>query len=80
MIKKSKNSKIYKNIRNKCSRRNKQIQKIRDLARELMEKAKTKGVKLMLPVDTKVGKEFKVDTESKTVKYTEITKILNYAK
>ena len=43
-----------------------------DLARELMEKAKTKGVKLMLPVDTKVGKEFKVDTESKTVKYTEI--------
>ena len=43
-----------------------------DLARELMEKAKTKGVKLILPVDTKVGKEFKVDTESKTVKYTEI--------
>ena len=43
-----------------------------DLARKLMEKAKTKGVKLMLPVDTKVGKEFKVDTESKTVKYTEI--------
>ena len=43
-----------------------------DLARELMEKAKTKGVKLMLPVDTKVGKEFKVDTESKIVKYTEI--------
>lgn len=43
-----------------------------DLARELMEKARTKGVKLMLPVDTKVGKEFKVDTESKTVKYTEI--------
>ena len=37
-----------------------------------MEKAKAKGVKLMLPVDTKVGKEFKEDTESKTVKYTEI--------
>ena len=43
-----------------------------DLAKELMEKAKAKGVKLMLPVDTKVGKEFKEDTESKVVKYTEI--------
>ena len=37
------------------------------LALEAMEKAKAKGVKLMLPVDTKVGKEFKPDTESKTV-------------
>lgn len=43
-----------------------------DLARELMEKAKAKGVKLMLPVDTKLGKEFSPDTESKTVSYTEI--------
>lgn len=43
-----------------------------DLAKELMEKAKNKGVKLMLPVDTKVGKEYKEDTESKTVKNTEI--------
>ncbi len=43
-----------------------------DLAKELMEKAKQKGVKLMLPVDTKVGKEFKQDTESKTVKSSEI--------
>ncbi len=43
-----------------------------DLAKELMEKAKAKGVKLMLPVDTKIGKEFKEDTESKTVKCTEI--------
>lgn len=43
-----------------------------DLAKSAMEKAKQKGVKLMLPVDTKVGKEFKADTESKTVKYTEI--------
>lgn len=43
-----------------------------DLARTAMEKAKQKGVKLMLPVDTKIGKEFKADTESKTVKYTEI--------
>lgn len=43
-----------------------------ELAKEAMEKAKTKGVKLLLPVDTKVGKEFKPDTESKTVKYTDI--------
>ena len=43
-----------------------------DLARSLMEKAKAKGVKFMLPIDTKVGKEFSKDTESKTVKYTEI--------
>ena len=43
-----------------------------DLAKEAMEKAKQKGVKLMLPVDTKVGKEYKSDTESKVVKYTEI--------
>ena len=43
-----------------------------DLATSLMEKAKAKGVKLMLPVDTKVGKEFSKDTESKVVKYTEI--------
>ena len=43
-----------------------------DLAQELMKKAEAKGVKLMLPVDTKVGKEFDPNTESKTVKYTEI--------
>ena len=43
-----------------------------DLAKSLMEKAEEKGVKLMLPVDTKLGKEFSADTESKTVKYTEI--------
>ena len=43
-----------------------------DLAKEAMEKAKQKGVKFMLPVDTKVGKEFKPDTESKIVSYTEI--------
>lgn len=43
-----------------------------DLATSLMEKAKAKGVKLMLPMDTKVGKEFKEDTESKTVSYKEI--------
>ena len=43
-----------------------------DLALSLMEKAKAKGVKLLLPVDTKIGKEFKPDTESKTVGWTEI--------
>ena len=43
-----------------------------ELALNLMEKAKSKGVKLLLPVDTKIGKEFKSDTESKTVEWTEI--------
>ncbi len=43
-----------------------------DLALELMEKAKQKNVKLMLPVDTKIGKELKADTESKIVKCNEI--------
>ena len=43
-----------------------------DLAKEAMKKAEANGVKLMLPVDTKVGKEFKPDTESKTVAWTEI--------
>ena len=43
-----------------------------DLALELMKKAKQKGVKMMLPVDTKIGKEFKPDTESKIVGWKEI--------
>ncbi len=43
-----------------------------ELAKEAMAKAKDRGVKLMLPVDTKIGKEFKPDTESKTVAWTEI--------
>lgn len=43
-----------------------------DLAKALMKKAEEKGVKLMLPVDTKIGKEFKLDTESKIVAWTEI--------
>ena len=42
------------------------------LTEEAMEKAKQKGVKLLLPIDTKIGKEFKPDTESKTVAWTEI--------
>ena len=37
-----------------------------------MEKAKEKKVKFLLPIDNKIGKEFKPDTESKTVKSTEI--------
>ncbi|MBP3708635.1 MAG: phosphoglycerate kinase [Clostridia bacterium] len=43
-----------------------------DLAKELMEKAKQKGVKLMLPVDTRLGKEFDPNTESKVVGWREI--------
>lgn len=43
-----------------------------DLALEIMEKAKKKNVKFLLPIDNKVGKEFKPDTESMTVKSTEI--------
>lgn len=45
-----------------------------DLAKDLMKKAEEKGVKLLLPVDTKIGKEFEVETESKTVKANEIPK------
>lgn len=43
-----------------------------DLAKELMEKAKQKGVNLMLPVDTRLGKEFDPNTESKVVDWKEI--------
>ena len=43
-----------------------------ELAKEAMKKAEEKGVKLMLPIDTRIGKEFKPDTESKTVAWTEI--------
>lgn len=43
-----------------------------DLARELMKKAENKNVKMLLPIDTKVGKEFAENTESKTVSSTEI--------
>ncbi len=43
-----------------------------DLAQELMEKAKKKGVKFMLPTDTRIGKEFSKDTESKVVSFKEI--------
>ena len=43
-----------------------------DLAKELMQKAKEKGVKLVIPVDNVIGKEFKPDTESKIVAYNDI--------
>ena len=43
-----------------------------DYAKEMMAKAKEKGVKLLLPVDTVIVKEFKNDTEFKTVPVSEI--------
>ncbi len=38
-----------------------------DLAKSLMEKAESKGVKMMIPVDVVAAKEFKNDTEFKAV-------------
>ena len=38
-----------------------------ELAKSLLAKAKEKGITLLLPVDNTIGKEFKADTESKTV-------------
>lgn len=38
-----------------------------EYAKEMMEKAEKKGVKLLIPVDTVVAKEFSNDTEFKTV-------------
>ncbi len=43
-----------------------------ELAKELMEQAKAKGVKMLLPVDTVVAKEFKADAENKVVASNEI--------
>ena len=43
-----------------------------DLAKALMKKAEEKNVKLMLPVDTKIGNPDNPEGESKTVKYNEI--------
>jgi phosphoglycerate kinase len=39
-----------------------------DYAKEMIEKAKAKGVKLLLPVDNVVGAEFSADTEAITTK------------
>ena len=38
-----------------------------DLAKELMEKAKAKNVKMLLPIDNKLGKEFSANTETMIV-------------
>ena len=38
-----------------------------DLAGDMMQKAKEKGVKFLIPVDNKVGKEYKPDTEAMVV-------------
>ena len=38
-----------------------------DYAKEMMEKAKDKGVKMLIPIDTVVTKEFKNDTPSRIV-------------
>ena len=38
-----------------------------ELAKDMMAKAKDKGVKFLIPVDNKVGKEYKDDTEAQVV-------------
>ncbi len=38
-----------------------------ELAAEMMKKAEEKGVKFLIPVDNKVGKEYKADTEAMVV-------------
>jgi 3-phosphoglycerate kinase len=43
-----------------------------DLAKQLLEKARAKGVKLILPVDNMLGKEFSNDTETMIAKSSEI--------
>lgn len=43
-----------------------------DLANELMQKAKEKGVKLLLPIDTVIAQEFKPDADHKVVPFNEI--------
>ena len=43
-----------------------------ELANSLIEKAKEKGIKFMIPVDTRVAKEIAKGTENKIVKSTEI--------
>lgn len=43
-----------------------------ELAGEMMKKAEEKGVKFLIPVDNKVGKEYKADTEAMVVDSDEI--------
>ncbi len=43
-----------------------------DYSKEMVQKAKDKGVKFLLPVDTVVGDKFAADAESKVVKASEI--------
>lgn len=43
-----------------------------ELALNLIEKANKRGIKLLLPIDVKLGKEFKADTESNIVNYNNI--------
>ena len=43
-----------------------------DLAKSLMEEAKAKGVRMCLPIDCVVAKEFSEDAERKTVPYDQI--------
>ena len=38
-----------------------------DLAKEMMETAKAKGVNFLIPIDNRVGLEYKADTENKVV-------------
>lgn len=38
-----------------------------DLAKDIMAKAKEKGIKFLIPIDNKVGKEYSPDTEAKIV-------------
>ncbi len=39
-----------------------------EMAKELMKKAEEKGIKMLLPVDVKIAKEFSNDSENKVVK------------
>lgn len=43
-----------------------------DLAKEMMKKAEEKGVKFLIPLDNKIGREYKEDTEATTVNSDEI--------
>ena len=43
-----------------------------ELAADMMKKAEEKGVKFLIPVDNKVGKEYKADTEAMVVNSDEI--------